>query len=124
MRLTKIKRFSDINPVETDPVHDKFVLPGGEIYFFSDHMCDNCWTAGTVLESDQEIHKYYCILCRNHLHPVTCKNDFLPPVGDDLTFFLPESWSKETQQQWYQEFKERRIAQEKVRERILQQGKE
>ncbi len=124
MTTHKVKDFSDIDFVAIDPATDSFVLPGDETYYFSDHMCDDCWAGGTVLETRKGRKKYYCVLCNNFLSWNTFRNDFLPPTGDDLKFLLPREWSDEKKQQWFEEFKKRRLAQEKVRENILEHGKE
>ncbi len=124
MTLYKIKKFSEIDFVEVDPSSDEFKLPDGEMYHFSDHMCDFCWSGGTVLETSEGEKKYYCVICRNFLDWCEHKNDFLPPKGDMLRFLLPEKWSEEEKNQWYDDFKKRRLEQEKVRKRILDQGKE
>jgi predicted DsbA family dithiol-disulfide isomerase len=124
MTIYKVKDFTEIDFVSVDPSCDKIILPDGAAYFFSDYMCDNCWTGGTVLETDKGKKKYYCVLCNHFLSRVTFRNDFLPPTGDEMKFLLPRDWSGEEKQKWYEEFKIRRLAQEKVREHILEHGKE
>ncbi|MEJ2535843.1 MAG: hypothetical protein P8048_02085 [Calditrichia bacterium] len=119
----QIKNFSGIDVLSIDPVKDKFILPNKKVYIFSDAMCDYCWTGGTVLENTGNEKEYYCILCENNLSRVKLKNDFLNPTGDIFTFLLPKSWSKAEIEEWYQEFKERRLAQEEVRQHILEHGK-
>lgn len=124
MQLLKIKDFSEIDFVKADPIRDQYQLPGGEIYRFSDEMCDNCGTGGTVLETGKGKKRFFCVMCRNYLRPVVFTNDFLPPTGDEFRFFLPVDWTEPLKQEWYNEYKERRIAQEKIREDILKFGKE
>ena len=124
MSTVKINDFSEIDFVNIDAARDLFQLPNGQTYRFSDHICDNCWTGGTVLETLEHKKKYYCVLCRNHLDWFSFKNDFLPPVGDMLEFLLPRDWKEKDREKWYAEFKERRIAQEKIKDDILMQGKE
>ena len=119
----KIKNFSEIDFLTIDAARDIFVLPSGQSYCCSDHMCDACWTGGTVLESRDKPKKMYCVLCHHYLKKYTFKNDFLPPMGDSVEFYLPEDWSPETLNEWYDAFKIRRIEQEKVREKILNEGK-
>ncbi len=118
-----IKDFSEIDFLSIDPVKDKFIFPNKKAYIFSDAMCDYCWTGGTVLENTGKQKEYYCILCENNLSWVRLKNDFINPTGDTFKFLLPKSWSKAEIEKWYQEFKERRLAQEEVRQHILEHGK-
>lgn len=118
-----IEKFSEIDVLTVDPVKDKFILPNKKTYIFSDAMCDYCWTAGTVMQNTGEDKEYYCLLCKNNLSWVELKNDFLNPTGDIFKFLLPESWSKAEIEKWYQEYKERRVAQEEVRQHILKHGK-
>jgi hypothetical protein len=122
--IFKIKDFSQIDFLTVDAAKDVFILPNGQSYQCSDRMCDLCWTGGTVLESKEKSKQMYCVLCQNYLKKYTFKNDFLPPTGDSLQFYLPEDWSSETLNQWYEAFKARRIEQEKVREHILSEGME
>ncbi len=124
MSVHKVSNFSDIDFLVVNAAEDTIELSDGKKYQFSDHMCDFCWTGGTVVETIQGDEEYYCILCQNELKWVEFKNDFLPPEGDMLKFLLPASWQKEELDSWYSEFKERRLAQEEVRERILKDGKE
>jgi len=119
-----IKDFSEIDFVNIDASRDLFKLPDGRTFRFSNHMCDNCWTGGTVLETLVVPIEYYCVLCQNDLMPVSFENDFLPPTGDKLEFLLPSKWTKEEQEKWYNEFKERRLAQEKLKDNILRNGNE
>ena len=120
----KVKNFSEIDFLTIDATRDIFVLPNGQSYHCSDHMCDACWTAGTVLESKGKAKRLYCVLCDNYLKKYTFKNDFLPPKGDSLDFYLPQEWSSEILNEWYEAFKTGRIEQEKVKEQILNEGKE
>ena len=125
MAIYKIKDFAEIDFLMVDATSDIFILPGGESYRFSEHMCDACWTGGTILESSENKEKkLYCVLCNEYLKKYSFKNDFLEPTGDILEFYLPERWSTETLETWYDSFKQRRLEQEKVRERILREGKE
>jgi len=124
MSTIKIKNFSEIDFVNIDASQDVLLLPNGQTYHFSDHMCDNCWTGGTVLETREQEKKYYCVLCQNNLIRISFTNDFLPPLGDTLEFLLPGDWKKEDREKWYAEFKERRIAQEKIKADILERGTE
>ncbi len=119
-----IKDFSEIDFVNIDPSEDTFIFPDGTKYRFSDHMCDFCWSGGTVLESETEKDKYVCVICGNSLAWYEFENDFLQPTGDKMKFLLPEDWSGEEAAEWFQAYKERRLAQEKVRENILKFGKE
>jgi len=119
-----IKDFSEIDFVNINPTEDQFILPDGETYQFSDHICHSCWSGGTVLETIREEKKFVCILCREELSWHEFTNDFLPPVGDKLNYLLPKSWSRQELENWFSEYKERRLAEEKVKERILAQGKE
>ncbi len=122
MAVYKIKDFSEIDFVKINPAEDVFVLPDGKEYQFSDHICDFCWAGGTVLESAGNEKKYVCTLCHNELTWHEIKNDFLPPTGDTLRFLLPESWSQERIKEWFEGYKERRLAQEEVRKDILENG--
>lgn len=124
MSVHEISRFSDIDFVNVDPMKDEFVLPGGEKYLFSDHMCDFCWSGGTVLETSAGKKKYYCVVCQNYLDWCEFENDILPPKGDKLRFLLPEEWSGENKNKWYEDFKKRRLEQEKVCKHILEHGNE
>lgn len=124
MTTVKIYNFSEIDFVNIDASQDVLLLPDGQSFRFSDHMCDNCWTAGTVLETLEQQKKYYCLFCNNSLVWVSFKNDFLPPTGDMLEFLLPGSWKEGDREEWYTQFKERRITQEKIKDDILEQGKE
>jgi len=118
----KVKNFSEIDFLTIDAARDIFVLPNGQSFYCSDHMCDACWTAGTVLESKGKPKKMYCVLCRNFLKRYTFKNDFLPPTGDSIEFYLPEEWATETLNEWYESFKNRRLEQEQVKNKILDEG--
>jgi len=124
MSTVKIKNFSDIDVVNVDMSQDVFQLPDGQSFRFSDHQCDNCWTAGTVLETLEQQKQYYCLFCNNSLIWASFKNDFLPPIGDLLEFLLPASWNEKDRQEWYAQFKDRRLAQEKIKDDILEHGKE
>ena len=124
MAKIDIKSFSEIDFLTVNAAEDKFVLPDGSKYQCSDFMCDNCWTAGTILELIDENPIYFCIMCENDLEPVFFKNDFLQPTGDELRFLLPKKWSMLEKEAWYQSFKERRIQQEEFRSHIMNQGKE
>jgi hypothetical protein len=124
MSTVKIDNFSEIDFVNIDASQDLLQLPDGQIYRFSDHMCDNCWTDGTVLETLEQEKKYYCVLCKNNLTWISFKNDFLSPVGDMLEFLLPGDWKEEDREKWYAGFKERRIAQEKIKDDILKRRTE
>lgn len=124
MATHKVKDFSEIDFLTIDAARDNFVLPNGKSFYCSDHMCDDCWTGGTVLESKGKPKKMYCVLCQRFLKKYTFKNDFLPPVGDSIEFYLPEDWAPETLNEWYESFKNRRIEQEKVRSKILDEGSE
>ena len=118
-----VKKFSEIDFLSIDPSNDRIILPTKEVDIFSDSMCDFCWTGGTVLESIEKSKNYYCILCENDLTRVHLKNDFLYPTGDTFKFLLPKFWSKTEIEKWYQQFKEKRLAQEDVRQHILTHGK-
>lgn len=118
-----VKKFSEIDFLSIDPSNDRVILPTKEVYIFSDSMCDFCWTGGTVLESIGKPKNYHCILCENDLTWIQLKNDFLYPTGDAFRFLLPKSWSKAEVEKWYREFKEKRLAQEDVRQHILTHGK-
>jgi hypothetical protein len=124
MSIIKIKNFSEIDVVNIDASQDTFQLSDGTTFRFSDHMCDNCWTAGTVLETMEQQKRYHCLLCDNALVWVSFKNDFLPPTGDMLEFLLPVNWNEKDREGWYTQFKERRMAQEKIKADILEHGKE
>ena len=124
MALYQIKNFSEIDFVNVDAVQDRFILPNGEVYRFSDHICHYCWSGGTVLETDEGEKKYHCLQCGNKLAWSEFINDFLEPKGDTLEFLIPEHWTEEEKQQWYQDYKERRLAEEKIREDMLRFGKE
>ncbi len=124
MALYQIKNFSEIDFVNVDAVQDRFILPSGEVYRFSDHICHYCWSGGTVLETDEGEKKYFCLQCGNKLAWSKFVNDFLEPKGDTLEFLIPEHWTNEEKQQWYEDYKERRLAEEKVREDILRFGRE
>ena len=124
MATYKVKNFSEIDFLTIDAAKDNFILPNGQSYHCSDSMCDACWTAGTVLESKGKSKKFYCVLCHNYLKKYSFNNDFLQPTGDSLEFYLPREWSPETLNEWYEEFKKRRIEQEKVKEKILNEGRE
>lgn len=115
--------FSEIDFVNIDASRDCFVLPGGEKYMFSDDMCDHCWTGGTVLEFEGKEKQYYCVLCQNKLKWVEILNDFLRPKGDKFKFLLPIQWSQNEIEKWYDQFKQRRLAEEQVRKQILEHGK-
>jgi hypothetical protein len=120
----KVKSFSDIDFLTINASEDEIILPDGVQYRFSDRMCDNCWTAGTVMERIDKSPFYHCILCENELEPIEFINDFLEPPGDTLRFLLPKKWSASEKEDWYQNFKERRIQQEEVRNHILKEGNE
>jgi len=124
MAVYHIKRFSDIDFVNIDAAEDFFILPNGEKYQFSDNICHYCWSGGTVLKTVAENGKYVCIFCENQLDWHEFENDFLPPTGDTLKFLLPKSWDKKMFDHWFKEYKEGRLAEEKVRESILNYGKE
>ena len=124
MSKKQITSFSDIDFVSVDASQDEFVLPSGDVYRFSDHMCDSCWTAGTVLQSNQKKPHYFCVLCNNDLEFVKFTNDFLEPTGDKLQFLLPKKWADADRKAWYQDFKDRRLAQEEIRKNIMSDGKE
>lgn len=68
--------------------------------------------------------KYQCIQCGYELEWEKFLNDFVPPTGDMLDFLLPKNWSREEKNKWFEEYKERRIEEEKIREDILTHGKE
>jgi hypothetical protein len=120
----RVKSFSEIDFLAINAAEDEFILPDGAQYRFSDRMCDNCWTAGTVMEKTDKNPAYHCILCENDLEPIEFINDFLEPTGDTLCFLLPKKWLADAQEDWYQSFKQRRIQQEEVRNHILKQGNE
>ena len=83
MARYEINDFSEIDFLAVDAAVDVFILPDGESYRFSDHLCDACWTGGTVLESEpKKGKKLYCVLCKEYLKKYTFTNDFLPPTGD------------------------------------------
>ena len=124
MAKINIKSFSEIDFLTINASEDEFILPDGAHYRFSERMCDNCWTAGTVMELIDKNPVYHCVLCENDLEPIEFINDFLEPTGDTLRFLLPKKWSKNEKADWYQNFKERRIQQEEVRDHILKQGNE
>jgi hypothetical protein len=124
MTVHKINDFSEIDVVVVDAARDRFQLPDNRLYEFSDHMCDFCWTGGTVLESCGDEKKlYHCLFCHNHLQWYQVENDFIPPTGDKFQFLLPEGWSPEGLNRWYEKFKQRRLEQEKVKDQILEHGK-
>ena len=124
MATFRIKDFSEIDFVNIDPARDQFIFPDGKTFRFSDYVCHSCWSGGTVLETVGDEEKFVCILCGEELSWHEFTNDFLPPIGDTLSYLLPKSWSEEQLKQWFAEYRERRIAEEKVKERILTQGKE
>ncbi|MFZ0390826.1 MAG: hypothetical protein WAN36_10250 [Calditrichia bacterium] len=115
----EIKNFDEIDYVNINPAEDRFRLPDGSVYRFSDHQCDDCWTGGTVLESLDEPREYRCVMCKNNLEWREFRNDFLAPTGDTLKFLLPRNWSGEENEKWFQTYKERRLAQEEFREQML-----
>jgi hypothetical protein len=119
----KIKNFDEIDFVNIDVLNDKFVLPNGKVFIFSDYLCDLCDTPGTVLEGENKSGEYHCILCHNELNWYTFTNDFLPPLGDKLKFLLPKSWSGKTFEDWFSKFKMRRLDQEKLKNLIKEYGK-
>jgi hypothetical protein len=124
MTTHKIKDFSEIDVVEVDAARDAFLLPDGTLYRFSDHMCDFCWTGGTVLESGEDANKsFHCLLCHNSLRWYQVKNDFIQPTGDHFNFLLPDGWSQTELDDWYAHFKRRRLEQEKIKQHILVHGK-
>jgi hypothetical protein len=119
----KIKNFDEIDFVNIDALNDKFVLPNGKIFIISDYLCDLCDTPGTVLEVESKSKKYHCILCNNELIWFTFTNDFLLPMGDKLKFLLPKSWSGKILEDWFSDFKKRRLDQEKLKNFIKEHGK-
>lgn len=119
-----VKNLSEIDFVEVNPADDQFILPSGDTYCFSDHICDFCRSGGTVFEKVNGDKKYYCVLCQNQLMWRQFKNDFLPPTADTVNFLLPATWSAGKLNEWFEQYKERRLEQEKVREHILKYGKE
>ncbi len=124
MATYNINKFSEIDFVNIDPMQDRFVMPNGEMFRFSDHMCHFCWSGGTVMETVEGNKKYQCIQCGYELEWEKFLNDFVPPTGDMLDFLLPKNWSREEKNKWFEEYKERRIEEEKIREDILTHGKE
>ena len=124
MATHQVKNFSEIDFLTIDAARDIFLLPNGQSFYCSDHMCDACWTAGTVLESKGKSKQMFCVLCQHYLKKYNFINDFLPPTGDSIEFYLPQDWAPETLNEWFESFKNRRIEQEKVRNKILDEGSE
>lgn len=123
MARFKIKDFHEIDFVNVDVTNDTFEMPDGTVYRFSDSICHNCWAGGTVLESIDEEKKYICVMCGHELKWREFENDFLQPTGDTLDYLLPADWSDEQVQNWFDDYKERRLEEEKVKDRVLSFGK-
>ena len=124
MAEVQINSFADIDYDLVDVATDILVLPSGDKFRFSDQVCHNCWAGGTVVESvEGEKKHFYCLLCQNWLRWRQFTNDFIPPVGDQIKFLLPEKWNQSEISEWFAEYREARLAQENVKERILQFGK-
>lgn len=123
MPSIKISKISEIDFLTVDVNEDQFILPDGRTYRFSLLECDDCRAGGTVLESLDEPKKFVCVLCERELALRSFKNDFIPPTGDSFEFLLPASLSQEELQDWFAHYKESRLLEEKVRQRILESGK-
>ncbi len=124
MAVYRVKNFEEIDFVAVNPSEDVFELENGKKYRFSDHICHNCWSGGTVLETVEGETDYFCLLCQNHLTWRKFENDFLPPTGDMLDFLLPVEWGEEELNEWWKEYKIKRLAEEEVKNQILASGKE
>jgi hypothetical protein len=121
--IYNINNFSEIDFVNIDIKVDRFILPDGKEYHFSDFECDYCNAGGTVLESLDEPKKYFCVLCNHELSWKSFINDFIPPTGDAFNFLLPQSWNQLELDEWFDQFKRSRLLQEEVRKKILVHGK-
>lgn len=124
MALKKINNFSEIEFETVDANADIFQLPDGQQFCFSEYVCHICWAGGTVLESLDSPKTYHCVLCGRELIWHEFENDFIEPLGDRLSFLLPVDFGETEKNNWYQEYRKSRSAQEKVRENILRFGKE
>ena len=100
MEKIKISKFQDIEFENVNPASDVFELPDGKSYRFSDHVCHECWSGGSVLESIADAVEYYCVVCEEALVWVEFENDFVDPKEGTISFLLPKIHTSEELEIW------------------------
>ena len=116
----RIEKIEDINWDEVFPAED-ILLWKGRKWSFSDYVGNFPGAGGPVIETVDEPKLFFCVHSMQELKFYNFDSSFLGDgIDEEIAYLLPADWSEKEINEWYEQYKIDRLAQEEVRqERLL-----